>query len=1160
MPRTNDPLGIFSGAGLAPPGSVSPSSISPGEAGSGPSLAAHVTNPVGAHRASAISIEDPFQRYFMGPNVEGALNELASLVPPAMGAVGSPGVPWLGSLNLGVPDWGILKLHDGVTTFTGNPSANPYAVYPYYYRAPVSYTGSGPTAQGMDRVTDPMFNIADGVYTGGGPGLAHAAFVSIPMGGPVTGFPTWRLIEAKTDPALVVSGIVSPADRGVLALVKWSTGTEPKPSGPAITVADIQKRCVAALLLGKGILGSGGCDGDPGGIFTEGSGSIRASGGIKFINNPAAGYTITLDLSALPGGPPLPVVFTAVALAPTNAYEFKVGGSNVATAENFAYALNSLFFPTLLVARVVGFDVFVDIAALGTVGNAVVFSTTALPADITVTSPFGGVDAPANPFNFPGRASGQYNLDEIHTGTSLTSSPNPFMNPAAGQVRLLTDPAAVTFPAPRTVAGGIPIFGGTTNAVGPITPLPGFPFGIGGGTDGNFFAYRLPYLKDYVSPTGLIYTPDGDKPRFYNKLLPALGGFGTMPKAGNYDNFTENFWAYQLGRYRHRVVLNTGVGIYRLDDSYALVHFKKEEYFEKYVRDGVAPANDQVYSINLVSWTGNTSPFNTLLNLTNTSIPPSASVASDVNRTEIVEDDQGTTPLVYAGLSYDLGDNGAPTTAYTSGVPYLVPLDVTQPLPGTPNVGIKGLDFDVSFPFQHGYRSHDKVPVAGPLSGDNRAYALNQNLAFVSLSSFSYQGDELTGTSTISAGSPLFPASLGQIRRQRIEFGYADLTSPVTDSPAPGDHAIYSFASVYTTGITFLGDDKEPSFTQDAKVRLFFRRPLVVDGNGFPIPDSGVEIPRLGGLKTLFHSMLEASDTVAVGYGNPSVFAKRGVSPTKDKSERFLDEVYRYPDNWTPLLAPDQLRLQGPGMVFAPAPILVPVRPTGVPGYTGWLGLVYHVLALDNVTPGLSTALQVAGLPERNPSYLEGLTSPFPSRGILQYPKTDYSVGYNPTGPDYSLLTGDRTYVRAFDAGIANAGQASVKFRLWGLELANFQYTGGATPGSPDMAVMVKVPGLTTWMDAGRTDGTGPGKQDVANDGAGCLLFASEGVDAPSQLKYTDITVNTGPGFLFDNGLAMCPVLVKVIIRPTGTSLDFTQGGPTGPTSACRGLVGIDVL
>jgi len=454
------------------------------------------------------------------------------------------------------------------------------------------------------------------------------------------------------------------------------------------------------------------------------------------------------------------------------------------------------------------------------------------------------------------------------------------------------------------------------------------------------------------------------------------------------------------------------------------------------------------------------------------------------------------------------------------------------------------------------------------LAADDRAFALNANPAFLSLSAFSYEGTETPVVSTINpptALATLFPAFLGEIRRQRVEFGYADVTSPVNTAPVPTDHAIMAFtAAPFDKGITFAGDLKEPVFTRDAKVRLFWRRPLFVDGAGFSITDAGFEIPRSGGLKTLYHSMQEASDTVTVYYGNPNVSGRRSYTVNKDRSERFLDEIYRYPNKWAPLAAPMYQVLLGPGMVFAPAPIFVPVRPTTVGGYDGWYLLGLHLLPLDNVSSELNVGLQVTGWPERNPDYKEGLAAPFPSRGMLVYPKTDYTAGYDPVGADYSVLVNDRVYIRAFDAGDANAGASTVKFRLWGLGIPDFKYDPFFAPGGEGIAITVKIPGLTTWMDAGRADGSGPSKQDITLDGAGCLVSAVQAVDAASQLTYTDITVNVGPAFLFLNTEvpARCPVLVKVIIKDSavGKALDFTNVVPTAPTPLGRGLVGIDVI
>lgn len=1161
MPRTINPSDLTTGGGAATPGSVSQSALAPSDVGpvSG-ALETHVLDPSGAHPASAVSVLDPFARYFLGPNAQGGFDELAALVPPSMGGIGSAGVPWLGSANTGVPDWGILKLHDGAVVFTGNTAADPHEVYPYYYRAPATLDGVGLTGTGMEPSPDPTFNLSDGTYTGGGDGLVHAAFVTLPVmgsGGPV-GYPSWRVLSAIANPAVVVSGIVSPADRGVLALVRWPTGVEPTPA-PAATANEVLDRCIAALLLGKGV-SDNGCDGTPGGVFVEGSGSTFAVGSMKFFDNVVAGDTVTVDLTALPGGPATATVFTATAGAPTTPLEFQTGGGAGATGDNLALALNRLFLPALLATRSDGAGgLTLSVQVVGAVGNLVVVLTTANVLDLTVGSPTGGTDVTASPYNFPGRASGQFNLDSIHAGSGLGLS-QPVYNPAAGQVRLLTDPAAVSF-SPATKAGGIPILGGTTNAIGVNTLVPWLPYDLGGGTDGNFFAYRLPYLKNYDATTGIVYTPTAERDQFITTAPVGPALTADLAQAGDYANFTTDFWAFQIARYRHRFELAPSpVGaLTRQDDNYAIVHFKKEAYFEAYVVDGVVPTQDQLYSVNLVSWVGENSPYLQLTNLVTTT--GTSSPANMVNRAEIYEDADGATAVVSVGPNnYTLDTTTVGNTTFYSGVPYLVPVDRTTL--ADPSIAITGLTFDFTGLFDNSYRSHDKVPVAGPLAGDNRKYALNQNPAFLSLSSYSYEGDEATVTSTIDAGSALFPAELGEIRRQRIELGYADMTNPVTLEPAAIDHALYTFAPAVGLGkgIFFTGDFKSPSFTRDARVRLVFRRPLTVNGSGFSVP-SVFDLPRDTGVTVLYHSMQEGSGTTAVWFGNPFTPGFVTYDITKDTQEKFLDEVYRYPEDWTPHTAPDATQLQGPGLPFGPVAIQVPVRPGNAP-YTGWYGLSLHLSALDNATANLDNALQVAGLPARNPNILEGLNAPFQSSGVLLYPKTNYSAGHDPVGPDYSALTGDRVFVRAFDAGASYQGSSTVTFRLWGVDLADFQYVGPG-PGAVGMAVMVKIPGLTTWMDAGRPDGAGPSKQDIALDGAGCLSLVTSDDDAATQLHYTDVTLNLGPATLFLNAEVpqRCPVLVKVIIKDnaTGKALDWANVAATAPTRNCRGLVGIKV-
>lgn len=1015
MPRTVDPSQIPTGSGAVPHGSVSSSTSSE-------TLAAHLADPA-AHPASSISIQDVFERYMAG-HVEGALGELAALIPPFPGGVGSVGPPWLLGINVGVPDWGVLKLTDGALDLS---SVNdPSEIYPYYWRAPIS-----PLGNGLDPVVDPIFNAEDGLndYTGGGPGKAHVTFATVSMGGAgPDGYPSLRTLPqlpasvAYGDVGVVVSGIVSPADRGVLALVHWDAGDTSAPA-PAASAAEVLDRCPAALLLGRGLLGGGGgCDGTAGGIFTEGS----------------------------PG-----------------------------------------------------------------------------------------------PYDFPGRASGQPNLDEIHATI-----------PEAGQVRLLTDPAASSFP---PVAGGIPIFGATSIATG-------------GGTDGNFFAYRLPYLKDYSNSTGIPYTPIAERPRFFLTIPPS--STGSVSKAGNYDNFPSDFWAIQLGRYRHRFPIGVGVpGALRRGGTYALVHFRREQYFEEYVRDGVVPTADKIYSVNLISWNG--AQIGNIL-ITSSQTP------YYVNVSEIVEDPTGVTPTLASG-TFVFTTKGGATSTTVSGVAYYVPRDpaLGAANPNSYNLGITQIDnVQIDDVFTSTYRSHDREPLGGPLFGDDRALVLNQNPVFLSLSSFAYEGSEDPVSSTISLGgagveSELFPAELGEVRRQRIEFGFADLHAGGTD-PDPSDPAVINTSALtIPTGIRFEGDQDNPVFTENAKVRIFVRRPLVTDPiTGYPFPAdplTGLTLDSSspGNPKILYHSMKEITpDVLRPTYGNAANAANAIQNSTKDMEERFLDEVYRYPVTWEPFATTtpaDAAKLIGPGLP-AMGTVMVPVRPiNGDPDFPGYYFNGYHLISIDGADPLVDREAQVAGLPERNAPFTDGVKSPFPSRGILLYPKDDYTSGYVPAGPDYSVATNSRHFVRAFDAHLSRAGETTLIFRFWGIEMANFAYAAPG-PGSTDMAIMVKLPGLTTWMDVGRADGAGPSKQDPLIDGAGCLLLGSntfEDVDPETQIHFTQVEVNFGPAAaIFLNAVeGTCPVLVKVILKDTAgaRALDWQNVLPTGSTSLCRGLVGIEV-
>jgi hypothetical protein len=155
---------------------------------------------------------------------------------------------------------------------------------------------------------------------------------------------------------------------------------------------------------------------------------------------------------------------------------------------------------------------------------------------------------------------------------------------------------------------------------------------------------------------------------------------------------------------------------------------------------------------------------------------------------------------------------------------------------------------------------------------------------------------------------------------------------------------------------------------------------------------------------------------------------------------------------------------------------------------------------------------------------------------------------------DYSVCTGDRAYVRAFDVAFSASttpvtanGQPFAVLRIDGMELEDFAYAAPG-PGSVNgVAILVKVPGLTTWMDLGRNDGAGPSKQDPVQDGAGCKVvgpYTYNGIDQDTGVAYAQVKINVGPtaNFAIGDGSEV-PLLVKVVMRDPAA-----WGGPYDPT------------
>lgn len=1197
----------------------------------GEAVAAHLDQPKGAHKASAISL-DGFPEDILPDNVEAAFDEVIGVLPIQPPMIGT----WAeGTTFSGIPDWGILKTDDrglvarGLAPVVMGSQLDP-AIYPYYWKdpSPLIDTVNGPfTADGgQDPPTDPYWNsdldatfmwgtgngaFFTGAYTRPGTAVNDPVIRTTVLGyrsgidDDVTALPLRQEVT--------FSGALYPADRGVLALLHWPPGVRGvAPTVDDFTTQDLTDKVVAAILLGQGILGNacdggdddcddtGACDGDPGGIFSV------------------------------------------------------------------------------------------------------------------------GVDGDGNydPYTFPGRASGQYDLTEIlnginnHDGQDLNA---PFdggagaaavrqengVVPAAGQVRLGTDPNAGVL---DNTGWGIPVLGANDEAYNPdpstvanvVAPRIGHkvlgnsifamedPNVPGSYLATNFFRYRLPYLKDYTE-VGLKWTPKGADPtstletfRFFEVDLPAspaAAALLSLPTAGNYGTpFDEDYFTWQVARYRHTFLMPSteGKAVEQECGTYWLVHFKKEKDFEAFVRDGIMPWHGTLgYGVYGASTIDTSDPAEGRANLVNQTDSAAPFVSPDgpapnygyvappyfVRRANVFLDFFASTPAYTGWFDWTPRGTGLDIAMYVSGVASFIARRQSVDAPTIDITDLQAIESTTLF-FDRMFRTDDSW-----LTGDNTvapakvdpALLSSPAPAMISFHAWGYgphpsppadapdgpsiniplDGDTANGLS--DPNSPQMPS--------RVEIPYTHC--------GPGGGARYSDSNGPQTGdslqigigtghnITFEGDQSSPAFTELAQPRAFFRRPLghrtaataaepflAADGHGIPIPPSDDAI--------IFLHTTSYSPTTGLGnYGN---FISGGIpsaSPTplyttlKDTEERFLDETYRWVSSFVTDAADagkvantvyginGRRHLAGPGMGgWAGGPIEVPVR-AGLTAshsadwaYQAWLPRNLHLEDLNALGgagfDGATPELQVKGWPERNPPLTDRANAPFPSSGLLVYPQRDYRWITDPNirpndvvdgipnpQPDYTTLTAESTYVRAFDAGfkgsVGASGSSFVTIRIDGVSLANFGYSAPG-PGSlarldananTFLAILVKVPGLTTWMDMGRADGGGPSKQDALLDGAGCQVIGPDtltGVDPVSGIVYAQVKCHVGPvaNLFASTGIegttpGEVPVLVKVVMRATAKAFNMEntfdgtsfQGAVTGPGSSygeLRGICGIKIV
>jgi|APSaa5957512622_1039677.scaffolds.fasta_scaffold05982_2 hypothetical protein len=1180
-PDENKPRPALEGAGLAGAGpnigQVDPAIESlPGGVAT-ESVYSHIVDG-DAHKASSISIDGHPDTLISG-TVEGALDELIGTVmkqPPALGQWSQE----LGEAFMGIPDWGFLKLRDSdLSEFTGSgvtytdPTVQTAQnVYPYL----LTVTGPPRDTEFGNGMTDPgpdwTFNTGmEGLGEPGmGVGRCHIGGYTrdgdvgpapLPVFRSARLYPRPTGVDATTGrPARVpvtISGTLFPADRGVLALLHFApniTGTvkvdflaQPLISDETAPLS-AQGRVVAALLLGGGILGSkcddffnpcddpAACDGKPGGIFGKG-----------------------------------------------RAYE---GG-------------------------------------------------------------------PYDPFGFPGRAPGQYGLKEIHDGVNAaaellrapwddfdgdtvtgTSRTVTDVIPAPGQVRLGTDPHAGETP----VGNGIPILGGTTAPFAvPPTPQNGsLTLNIHGDAiveDSNFFRYRLPVLKDYSPTSGLKWTPRGEDPlltsetnRYFAQAAPAntttyadgTAVGSTWRTAGLYTGFDEDYWVWQIARYRQTFLMQSIEldGDREEPGTYMLIHFMSEVDFERCVRDGEFPWDVadpyEVYGIaaadspesdeNLANpWPAATVPISP-----DGPAPDYGYAANPWHnvRNRVFMDPAGLVLPAVSSSAFTWTTAAAPATnaiVWVSGVAYFTP---RQYVSGASSFNLTASDITIGAGFWTSFRTDYLDLTAWPSTGP--ALVASQNPVMVATAPWGYDVDPTTVLPS-SLTVPVGGAGVGYIPSLDYQLPYR-LEMPFThlgtnaggvftnaNGPLDADTLVLALPS----GIELLGDDENPSFSRNAVMRAHFRRPLdhiAADSTNLPFAAAdghGQLLTHTLVGTVLMHTSRFNQTGLTGSFGNflvgatgaPPNTSYVGLNDTlKDYTERFLDETHRYTqvapaalNGHGPYTAATITHLDGPGMGgWAGGPIETPVRISLA--NTPWDEASYLLMEDHLVDLTGTSGLQVAGLPDRNPPISDVNTMPYPSAGVLIYPKTDFSAGHfpvtvthmTPAQPDYSAAAGGRYYLRTLDAAFSNvvgatsvAGNTELVLRFDGIVLEDFEYTapGPGGMGSSKLAILLKVPGLTTWMDVGRADGGGPGKQDPLLDGAGCLVAGAETynfTDPATGYKGCYVKCHVGPvASLFTNPAAFsgytvgspageAPVQVTVAMNATAVDYDLEHRYVTG--------------
>lgn len=470
-----------------------------------------------AYNASQISDSTTLPTPYQSNDVSGKLEELSGAVANTPPRLGEGYKSFKGGLVSGQLDWGVLKqadsdVWDRSSTLTSSEYLNEgSASFPYRRNFFPSLT------DGADPRTDSVFNTSEG-----------ASHLSHYFHGQLQTFQPCRALGVDSASPLngfEVSGFLYPADRGVVALLRW-TNSQGWIGQPASTREEIMERCLAAILLGQGV--ESNADGEAGGaLFTEG------------------------------------------------------------------------------------------------VGNA-----------------------------FPSRASGQYDLGELQRAQYRVDDPNRAVDPIPnlvenrqlGAVRLLKDGRAITDPffigSKVHQGGNLPVLFGSSlwnHDEAQYNFYTGDPAQVpaqgvildANNPDKSFLSFRMPARASYSAESFSEDFAREERARFFRTaaLNPSASAFN---EAGGYVGFDVDAPQYQVARFKQFVPwtsIEAGLAalvslVESTDDSdgidlgsFALVHFKTEDAFERLVRDGIAPAQEDLWSFSPVKAAPFVEPVERYLNL-----------------------------------------------------------------------------------------------------------------------------------------------------------------------------------------------------------------------------------------------------------------------------------------------------------------------------------------------------------------------------------------------------------------------------------------------------------------------------------------------------------------------------------------------------------------